>query len=337
MVSVDSVAVLEQRQADLTAWLSQQLDINDLAILADDCSFRRYFRVKTPKGTFVAMDAPPDKEDCRPFVTVAQVFSHYGIKVPRIYAQNLEEGFLLLDDFGDRVLLSQLNSQTAESLYRLAIDELLQIQTIEQQQPYLFPLYNGEYLRKEINFFQEWCLEKHLFLTLTPAEQRMIDTTFDALIKNAVSQPQVCVHRDYHSRNLLVLNSQGIGVIDFQDAMWGPVTYDLVSLLKDCYITWPQSLVDNLVNYYYQHAYDRHLIAVDKATFVRWFDLMGVQRHLKAIYRFALKFRRDGASAYLADIPRALNYVLDVAARYAELTEFNEYLQSVVLPTLNRN
>lgn len=289
--------------------------------LAGDASFRRYYRIQFEDQSFVAMDSPPDKEDCQPFIDLAHIFAKHKLHVPHIYHKNITEGFLLLSDLGDELYSRCLSAQNADSLYQKAIEQLHIIQNVSAQ-AYAFPLFSADLFREELKRFQEWYLETHLNLTLTASEQRMLSNTFDVLIQNAVEQPQVCVHRDYHSRNLLKLK-QSLGILDFQDAVWGPITYDLVSLIRDCYIDWPKYKVMQWAIYFYEGITS---LQIDSEQFLRWFDLMGVQRHLKAIYIFARKFRRDGTAAYLSDIPRAINYVCDIAQAYPELHPLRDFL-----------
>ncbi len=326
-----------QRLELLRAWLAQLKEHKVLKLipLANDASFRHYFRVETDRGNLVAMDAPPPLEDCYPFVAIANAWRSYAINVPEILAQNLEMGFLLLTDFGDELLLNSLSPDNAEQLYAKAIQELLLIQQVKQHAPYSFPNYDTAYLMQELLFFTEWFLQKHLFLELTNKEQATLAKTYELLVNSAVSQPQVCVHRDYHSRNLM-LQQQKIGVIDFQDAMWGPISYDLVSLLRDCYIAWPADKVEKwLQDYYYLACEKKFLTNVSLEQFKQWFDWMGMQRHLKAIFIFARKLHRDNNANYLTYIPRCLNYVTTVCQQYPEFSDFHTFIVERVLPNLD--
>jgi N-acetylmuramate 1-kinase len=315
------------RYLSLIQWLKKLYPDSAFNItpLAGDASFRRYYRIQLMDQSLVAMDSPPDKEDCQPFIDLAHIFAKQGLHVPHIYHIDTAQGFLLLSDLGDELYSRCLASQNADCLYQTAIDQLHIIQTISPQ-AYAFPSFSAELFREELTRFQEWYLEKHLNLELTLAERNMLSDTFEVLIQNALEQPQVCVHRDYHSRNLLKLLNQNLGILDFQDAVWGPITYDLVSLIRDCYIDWPKHKVMQWATYFYEGI---TTFRIDSEQFLRWFDLMGVQRHLKATYIFARKFRRDDTPTYLSDIPRALNYVCDVAQAYPELHPLREFLMRV--------
>ncbi len=322
----------------LTQWLEIQLKTADFNLnpLPVDASFRRYFRLTLPTKSLIAMDAPPNKEDSRPFVILAKLFHQHGLYVPEIVAANLEEGFLLLSDLGDDLFYRILNPLNADSVYRSAIDALLKIQTCQSQADWQFKSF-ADLLPQELLNFREWFLLQHLQLDLTCREESLLQQTFTHLFDNASTQPQVCTHRDYHSRNLLLLPEEKTGILDFQDAVWGPISYDLVSLLRDCYIAWPKTQVIEWVKVYQQQAYAQHILTHNNLDeFIRWFDWMGVQRHLKAIFIFARKFHRDHNANYLNDIPRTLNYVLSVTKEYPEFREFHEFLQHRVLDSKHR-
>ncbi|WGS84916.1 phosphotransferase [Methylomonas sp. UP202] len=321
----------DSRLAELNAWLVNDLalDVRGIAPASSDASFRRYFRVSHGLGSQIAMDAPPDKENTEPFVKVAELFAGANIHVPKIYRQNRQRGFLLLEDFGSTSYLDALTPDNADTLYGDAIDGLLTLQTRLHGTNLDLPAYDATLLRRELGIFHEWFLAGLLNLTMT---SDLADATHSLLIDSALEQPRVCVHRDYHSRNLMLLAQASPGVIDFQDAVIGPLTYDLVSLLRDCYIAWPEQRVDTWVDRYYQQALTLNLTDADFGQFRRWFDLMGMQRHLKAIGIFARLHLRDGKSGYLQDIPRTLNYVEEVCRRYPELEKMGHFLQQHVLP-----
>jgi len=284
---------------------------------SSDASFRRYWRVRHGDGTLILMDAPPGQEDCGRYVDLARRFSAVGLHTPEIHAEDLAEGFLALSDLGDRVYLGELNSESADRLYGDALGALAAIQACGPTEG--LPAYDEPFLRRELEIFREWFLGAHLGVALTPPEQRDWDSTCDCLIANALEQPRVCVHRDYHSRNLM-LASPNPGILDFQDAVVGPVTYDLVSLLRDCYIEWDPERVTTWALGYLQLAVQSGVLPeVEPERFMRWFDLMGVQRHLKACGIFARLNHRDGKPSYLEDIPRTLGYVREVSTRYPEL------------------
>lgn len=326
---------MPRREAELKNWLETGCGLSafDLVPASGDASFRRYFRVRLPDGsTLIAMDAPPDKEDCAPFVDVTGRLERAGVHVPHIHAQNLEQGFLLLEDLGDRLYLGELNAETADPLYGDAIDSLLRIQHSDGRG---LPPYDRDLLWREMTLFPEWLLERHLGLVLSPAERAMLEQTFERLVESALEQSCVPVHRDYHSRNLLVCEAHSPGVIDYQDAVLGPLTYDLVSLLRDCYIRWPASRVEAWLNGYVERALDGGLLAAgDRARVRRWFDLMGAQRHLKAAGIFARLWHRDGKSGYLADVPRTLGYIVEAAESNPELQSLAALIGERVLPRL---
>lgn len=326
---------MPRRETELKNWLAADCALADFELVpaSGDASFRRYFRVRLPDGgTLIAMDAPPDKEDCRPFVEVTGRLERAGVHVPHIHAQGLAQGFLLLEDLGDRLYLGELNADTADRLYGDAIDALLRVQHSDGRG---LPLYDRELLWREMSLFPEWLLERHLGLALSSAERRVLEQTFENLAESALAQPRVPVHRDYHSRNLLVCDRATPGVIDYQDAVIGPLTYDLVSLLRDCYIRWPQSRVEEWLEGYTERALDAGLLAADDRTKVRrWFDLMGAQRHLKAAGIFARLWHRDGKPGYLDDIPRTLGYILEVAESNPSLQSLAALIGERVLPRL---
>ena len=320
----------------LEHWLEQscRLPKHEIAPASADASFRRYFRVVLPDGqTLIAMDAPPEKEDCRPFVEVAGRMRHAGLHVPKIVAQDLEQGFLLMEDLGSRDYLDVLTPDTADSLYADAIAALLRLQANAPVAG--LPLYDRPMLAREMQLFPQWLLGEHLALALDAGEQGVLEAAFEHLIENALAQPVVCVHRDFHSRNLMLVDVDNPGVIDFQDAVAGPVSYDLVSLLRDCYVRWPPEQVDRWISGYYRAARSAALLeANDEQTFREWFDLMGVQRHLKAAGIFARLNHRDGKSGYLADIPRTLGYIVEVGRRVPSMQDLGEFVGRRVLPRL---
>ncbi|MCX7097318.1 MAG: phosphotransferase [Methylococcales bacterium] len=314
-------------------WLENDLLLTIISCepASSDASFRRYFRVKTNDGQFIVMDAPPDKENTGPFIRIAGLLALSGVNVPTIFQQNRTEGFLLLEDFGSQCFLDQLNESTADSLYQSAFDALLLLQTRTAIASCGLPSYDAPLLQRELGIFEDWFLNDALD---TPIAQPVWEAVRTLLVNSAGEQPVVCVHRDYHSRNLMVLPENSPGVIDFQDAVIGPITYDLVSLLRDCYIAWPQARLDQWLAHYYGRLVQAGLLSCPLADFKRWFDLMGMQRHLKAIGIFSRLHLRDGKSNYLQDIPRTLNYVIGVCASYPELAEFREFLLGQVLPNL---
>jgi len=333
------IKVIDKRLEQLTLWLKFALeqDTVDIDVASADASFRRYFRVLTPENpagkSWVVMDAPPDKEDCKPFVKVSTAFHHMKVNVPEIFAQDLSHGFLVLTDFGNTCYLDKLNDDTADHLYGDAMDALLSLQTNDKPSNITLPPYDDDLLKREMMLFPDWFLSKHLKASPDKSTINMLDETFNKLSNSALQQPTVWVHRDYHSRNLMVTEHKNPGVIDFQDAVEGPVTYDLVSLLRDCYISWPDEKIEAWVKSYLQKLKSKqYCTGISEKEFIKWFDWMGIQRHLKAIGIFARLNYRDGKPGYLLDIPRTLNYVIEVSSRYPELNDFNQYVSKIELP-----
>jgi aminoglycoside/choline kinase family phosphotransferase len=325
---------MSERFNMLQDWLQTNLNINapQLISITNDASFRRYFRVAVNDISYVVMDAPPDKENCAPFVDVAQRLQMSGLNTPQIVASYLEQGFLLLTDLGSQLYLSALNEETqVENLYGDALQALMVMQTRTESDN--LPLYDHHLLHREMDLFTDWLVSKHLNLSLIAGERANLDKCFELLSASALSQPQVFVHRDYHSRNLMVVSQNNPGILDFQDAVKGPITYDLVSLLRDCYIAWPRERVNGWAKYYCTQI--QHILNdVSETQFLRWFDWMGIQRHLKASGIFARLYHRDGKSGYVRDIPRTLNYIVEVTVDYPELATLHELISKRVLPCL---
>ncbi|MGQ9660169.1 MAG: aminoglycoside phosphotransferase family protein [Thermochromatium sp.] len=323
------------RTAVLRSWLIEVLGSEplDLTPASSDASFRRYWRVHCAGETWIAMDAPPGLEDCGRYADLARRLRACGLNTPEIQAEAREQGFLLITDLGERVYLGELNDQTADRLYGDALDALERLQT---RVPVAgLPRYDVALLRRELVLFRDWLLQAFLQLSLDAADLARIERVESILVANALEQPCVCVHRDYHSRNLMLTEVDNPGVLDFQDAVVGPITYDLVSLLRDCYIAWPEARVRDWALGYFRRASASGLLAgVEPERFERWFDLMGMQRHLKASGIFARLSLRDGKHGYLADIPRTLHYVLAVARRYPELRAFGDWLAGPVSQAL---
>lgn len=316
------------RLQQLTQWIHQDTPNATIEVASADASFRRYFRVSNFDNsgkTTIAMDAPPEQEDCTPFIDITQRLRNAGVHAPEIIRQDLEQGFLLLEDFGNTPYLNLLSTQTADKLYGDAIKALLKIQTADTQG---LPEYNEAFLQQEMQLMPEWFLQKHLGITPTAEQQKIIDRTLAVITASVLQQPQVFVHRDYHSRNLMVLDkhhvkvggcaSDNVGIIDYQDAVLGPITYDLVSLLRDCYIRWPHEKVSKwvLLDYKKQAEQAGLLSNVKDTTFIQWFDYMGLQRHIKVLGIFARLNHRDGKAHYLDDLPLTLQYVMEVANKY---------------------
>lgn len=311
------------RDASLRGWLDAAAGVRGrLEPLAGDASFRRYLRLRTERGSFVVMDAPPDREDSRPFVHVAGLLRAAGVNVPEIHAVDLDRGFLLLGDLGSVSYLDRLGAASAPALYRDALAALVRMQTGVPAEA--VPPYDEARLSAELELFPEWFLGARLARPPSRTERRVLDEAFALLVDAALAQPRVFVHRDYHSRNLMV-HARNPGVLDFQDAVAGPLTYDPVSLFRDAYISWPAARVHEWLDEYADLAAGAGLLAPDLPTDAartrlrRDFDLMGVQRHLKVAGIFARLWHRDRKAAYLGDLPLVLRYLLDVAAGYPEL------------------
>lgn len=308
-----------QRQQQLTNWLENELQGTQFSIApaSADASFRRYFRVTLSDRTMVVMDAPPEHENCEPFLHVAEIFAAAGVHVPRVIAQDLAQGFLLLTDLGNTTYLEALNEATAFDLYRDAMDALIRIQ--QSSRPGVFPAYDATLLTREMRLFPEWYVAKHLGATLDDKQQAVLQQSFDGLNRNIQAQGQVYVHRDYHSRNLMVCDDNP-GILDFQDAVFGAITYDLVSLFKDAYIRWEEEQVLDWVVRYWEKARKAGLpVPQDISEFYRDFEWMGVQRHLKVLGIFARLYHRDGKDGYLKDLPLVMDYLRRACDRYIEL------------------
>jgi len=321
------------RDEQIKHWLNENIG-GDYSYrpASEDASFRRYFRITKQSQTWILMDAPPDKEDIKPFIRVAELLSSVGDNVPVIYQQDLAQGFLLLSDLGDEQYLKHLNPASVESLYGDALDALFNIQSKAptQWKNENLPPYDKAMLLREMELFREWYVQTHLRVKLTKQQHETLDEVYACLANSALSQPQVFVNRDYHSRNLMLTPTNNPGIIDFQDAVVGAISYDLVSLLRDCYIAWPRQQVEKWALAYLHRCMDAGLFGkTPDATLLRWFDFMGVQRHLKASGIFARLKHRDGKEGYIKDIPRTLDYVRDVAARYAELEPLHRLLNEL--------
>lgn len=354
-----------EREIPLRNWLQQIFPFNpNLLPLKGDASFRRYYRINHEKQSYIVMDAPPPLESCTPFVNIAHQLSNLGVHVPKILAQDLNQGFLLLSDFGNHLLWDALSTHSVNHLYQTAFDTLLKIQTCNKVD-YPWPEYNGTLYLNELELCKKWYIEGLKQVTLSTRDQQAFNKISELLVADALAQPQVCVHRDYHSRNLMLLhprtpninttvidsrtainsrdNSQKLhlhksqnthhqtdlvlGVLDFQDAVWGPITYDLVSLLRDCYIDWPPIQVQQWALSYHQLALTAGLLTVDNPQqFLRWLDWMGLQRHLKCLGIFSRLHLLYKRSNYLSYIPRTLNYAKAICHQYLEFNSLGRLL-----------
>ena len=327
---------MDPRLTLIRDWLDRDLGWAPVRLepASADASFRRYFRVWNASGaTRIVMDAPPAHEDVGPYLKVARLLAACDVHVPRIDAADPARGLVLLEDLGSTHMLAALNAGAdADALYGAALGSLARIQLRGTQAVRELPPYDRAALEREMALCPEWFCERHLGLALGPADRELLAATFDFLVRAALEQPVVFVHRDYHSRNLMTLPDGTLGILDFQDALAGPIGYDLASLLKDCYIAWPRPRVEAWVE-----QYRRALGAAagaGTAEFLRWFDLIGLQRHIKVLGIFARLWYRDGKSGYLGDLPRTLDYVRDSAARYAELAGFAAWVEARLAPGL---
>jgi aminoglycoside/choline kinase family phosphotransferase len=309
-----------QRQKQLTEWLSSLYPNQtfSLAPASADASFRLYFRATFADGsTKVVMDAPPQHEDCKPFVHIGKLFEEAGAHVPHVYAQDLTQGFLLLSDLGNTTYLQALDAGNARQLYDQAIDALIKIQLASK--PNELPPYDEALLRRELNLFPEWYIAKHLGVTLSEKQQAKLEEVFARIIKNNLAQPCVYVHRDFHSRNLM-LSEPNPGVLDFQDAVYGPITYDLASLFKDAYIRWEEAeIIDWLIRYWEKARKAGLPVREDFADFYWDYEMMGAQRHIKVLGIFARLYHRDGKDGYLKDMPLVMEYLHKASERYIDL------------------
>ncbi|HEX9208181.1 MAG TPA: phosphotransferase [Steroidobacteraceae bacterium] len=329
----------DARLLSLRDWLERGLGFAEyqIAPASADASFRRYFRVTRPgHDPLIVMDAPPAREDVGPYLRVAAMLQEIGVNAPRVLARAVDAGFLLLSDLGTRMYLHELPQPgRADALYADAIAALVRIQSRGAAAALQLPPYDEKLLRFEMSLFPDWLLQRHLGLALAPDEAAVLREAMDALVRNALEQPQVFVHRDYHSRNLMVCPEANPGILDFQDAVRGGLTYDLVSLLRDSYVAWPQERVVGWALEFRRKAVAAGLPGGrDDAQFLRWFDLMGVQRHLKVGGIFARLWHRDGKAGYLADIPRTLQYAVGSCARHADFAELGALIERRVLPAV---
>jgi aminoglycoside/choline kinase family phosphotransferase len=308
-----------QRQKLLSDWLSSLYpnETCTLALASADASFRRYFRATFANRSLIVMDAPPQHEDCKPFLHVAKLFEDAGTHVPHVYAHDLTQGFLLLSDLGNITYLQALTANTATKLYGAATDALIKIQLASRENE--LPPYDEALLRRELNLFPEWYIAKHLGVTLSAKQQAKLEQVFVRILANNLAQSCVYVHRDYHSRNLMSTEPNP-GILDFQDAVYGPITYDLASLFKDAYIRWEEEEIMDWIIRYWEKARAAGLpVREDFGEFYRDYEMMGVQRHIKVLGIFARLYHRDGKQAYLKDMPLVMDYLRRACERYIDL------------------
>ena len=294
----------------------------EVEVASSDASFRRYFRLLKSGSSYILMDSTKDKESLKPFIDINQRLLGVGVRVPKIIFDDAKNGYLILQDFGSTHLLDIIDSSNYQRLYKDAIDEIIKMQ---QAPTHNLPPYDKEFLLFEMELMQEWFISKYLNRTPTQEELELIKSTQSFIASRVISQPSsVFVHRDFHSRNIMISDG-AIGVIDFQDARSGAITYDLVSLLRDCYVSFDAKEIENLALYYKQKAN----LQVSDSEFIEWFDIMGLQRHIKVLGIFARLHLRDGKDGYLQDIPQTLSYILQIAPKYPQTAHLGEYLKSV--------
>jgi len=292
----------------------------DITIASADASFRKYYRLSQGRTSVILMDASLEKESLTPFVNITHRLLHVKVKAPKILAQNLSLGYLILEDFGDANLLDVLNRENFKALYEKAIDEIITMQNSDSTN---LPVYDKKFLHAEMDLMQKWYLEKKLALHVTQMQKELISSTLEVISSVVLSQPQnIFVHRDFHSRNIMLTPQNELGIIDYQDAMSGALTYDLVSLLKDCYITFSREDIEALALLFAE----KKGLHVKREEFLKWFDFMGLQRHIKVLGIFSRLYLRDGKDGYLKDIPLTLRYVIETASRYNETKEFGRLL-----------
>lgn len=317
------------RLHQLTSWTGGVLGTEAFSVApaSADASFRRYFRVTMDGRSWIAMDAPPDKENVQPFIHVAELLHRAGIHAPRVVAQDVANGFLLLTDLGTQTYLDVLDERNADDLFRAAIDALLQWQAATR--PHELPPYDEALLQRELALFPDWYVARHLGMELNAQQRETLQRMFALIVRNNLAQAQVYVHRDYMPRNLMI-STPNPGVLDFQDAVLGPIAYDVASLFRDAFISWPEERVIDWAARYWERARERHLpVPDDFAQFYRDLEWMGLQRHLKVLGIFARINYRDGKPKYLADTPRFMNYVRQTGGRYDDLKPLMKLLDQL--------
>lgn len=324
----------DEQQVCLLSWLYEACDLVPTAFIpmTGDAGARRYFLAQHHERSFVVMDASHVKESCSPFIAIGQALRQLGLHTPEILAADLDRGYLLLTHFGELTYLKALTSENADMLYDRALSALSILHTCTHVPNYPLPHFDANWMWQEWNWHKEWFLNNFLGLFLKPEEERSLDRCYEHIVTFNIAQPQVFMHRDFHSANLMVLNENQIGLLDFQDAFIGPVTYDLVSLLRDCYIDWPAEKVNKWALQYFHQLQ----LNISEQTFLHGFDWMGIERHLKALFTFSRKYIRDHDARYLAHIPRTLNYILQISRQYPQLKMLFQYYQNIVEPVVLR-
>ncbi|NMP30308.1 phosphotransferase [Thalassotalea sp. M1531] len=325
---------LEQANTRLVQWLHQSgyPEVNQLVPMTGDAGFRQYYRFNFQSQSYLAVDSPPTYCNNEAFFNIASYLKSVDMQVPAIYAKNLEQGFFCIEDFGQCLLAEKLSTENMKSWYSKAIAELPKLALLEPLQG--MPKFDAAFVALELKIFTEWLIGQYLSLSLSSQEQQELKDAFKVLTDNILAQPQVFMHRDFHSRNIMVLADESLGIIDFQDAVVGPITYDVVSLLRDCYVKWPQKDVLTLFKTFTEVMNERMAIDIDFTTWKRWFDLTGLQRHIKASGIFARLLLRDNKSSYIKDIPLTLSYIVDIASQYPELSALAKLVENKVLPAV---
>lgn len=324
---------MQNHQNTLEQWLQITLQQSNVHVipLTGDASFRKYYRIHLGEKSYIVMDAPPAQEPLAPFLAVQKLLESHQICVPTIYAVDEQQGFALLEDFGDTLLFNLLKTshatpQQAEKYYHAALDQLNQLQTCHEQAPFPLAPFDANFIASELSHFKHWFLEKYLQLQLTAAEHKLIDDSCQKITQRILEQPSVFIHRDYHSRNIMLLKEGGLGIIDFQDAMLGPFTYDAVSLLKDCYLQWPTTYVTQWLQYFYNLSPYKQQCSFNE--FHDAFDYCGLQRHLKVLGIFARLYLRDNKPQYLQDLPLTRQYVMACLESYPEHHALYEFMDT---------
>ncbi len=327
-----------KRELALQAWCEAITGHHQQKIqpVSGDASFRRYFRVTDGVRSLIAVDAPPPQESLDAFIAVASAYAEQQLQVPEVLAADHEYGFMLLSDLGSTLLLGELNQASMASWYQRSLHDLMKVMKVTRTEQAELPNYDEALLRRELALFHDWLVHTHLQLEVSAHEQTVWKEFCDTLVTNALEQPQVGVHRDYHARNIMIQADESLAYIDFQDAVVGPITYDAVSLLRDCYVRWPDHQVQELSAWFHNVLVEHGLLeaTVELEQWQRWFDLMGLQRHTKAAGIFARLCHRDGKRAYLQDVPRTLGYLHDIAGKYPEFADYQQWLANKVQPAM---
>lgn len=333
----ERIVFLSDRKILLEQWLLRQFSIAKIHLkdLTGDAGFRRYYRFSHNDVSYIAVDAPPTLSNNQGFCAVQQTLRNANIPAPEIFHSDLANGFFCLSDLGENEIFSLIGSDETQEYYTKAISYLPQVFQLDKFNDYQLPDYNGDFIRLELNIFTEWLVGKYLGLSLSRTEHALIQQAFDVLVTNMLVQPNGTMLRDYHSRNIMVTRNQELALIDFQDAVVGPISYDFVSLIKDCYVKWPAQWVNSQINQYHQTLLHLNLIGdTSLSNFTRWVDLTGAQRHLKCAGIFSRLKLRDGKSQFIGEIPRTLSYIVDLKGKYSELSEFCHFIENRIVPVV---